>query len=210
MKNRIGILVAGLVTAVAIGLVGFQAGAEKSGVVDMNAVMQQSNFGKTSQENLNKALEARRELLDFVSQYRLLTMEQAVRMRELWVKGNRTAAETQELDRLKSDAQASDRRLSELSTKTTGLTDQERALMADFGQRRQTMGQVLQRWNAEMEDELRTLQEQARTTVLERARTSLREVARQQGFTTVFETSIAPYGSNDLTEATIKQMNSRP
>lgn len=195
--------------ALGFALVGFQPAAEKNGVVDLNSVMVQSDNGKKVQENLNKALEARRGLLDFISQYRVLTVEQAQRMRELWLKPNPTAAETAELNKIKSDVQASDKKLAELSQKTS-LTDADRALLTDYSQRRQTMTNTLQRWSAEMDEELRQLQDQARGGVLERARTALKEVAKAQGYTTVFETSVAPYGANDLTEATIKAMNAKP
>lgn len=198
-----GLLIAGLAS-----LLGFQGGAEKSGVVDLNRVIQQSNFGKENTDRLNAELKRRRELMDFVATYRVLTAEQAQKLRELMLKAAPTDAEKTETERLKQTIQDSDKKRNDLSQKAT-LSDDERATLRDFSLRAQTMDQVLERWNQEFSEELGQLESDARNTTLARARESLKTVAKNGNFTIVFESSVVPYGANDLTDDTIKSMNAK-
>lgn len=203
-----GWAVAGIL-GVVLAASGFQAVQEKTGVVDFNKLMQQSNAGQASTKTLNSALAARRELIDFVNQYKVLTVEQATRLKELKLKPTPTAAETQEIQRIENDVKASDKRRADLTQKAT-LTDQDRAVLQDFAQRAQMMGQTLDRWNGEFQEELSQMQEDARNKMVERARAALQDVAKQQGFSVVFESQVAVYGANDLTEAAMKAMNAKP
>lgn len=200
-----------VVAALVIGAVasgGFQPVQEKTGVVDLNKVIQQSDLGKSNTASLNNALKVRKDLLDFVSTYKVLTTEQAQRMRELSLKATPTEADKQELEKIKKDVQDSDKRRGELSQKQN-LTDADRSVLADYAQRIQTMNQVLDRWNQEFTEELNNLESQVRQQTVDRAKASLQEVAKAQGYTIVYEATVAVYGANDLTDATIKAMNAK-
>lgn len=194
----IGVLIAG----------GFQPAAEKSGVVDLNKVIQQSEYGKKSTADLNTALGSRRGLLEFIATHRVLTTEQAQRLKELTLKVPLTEAEKTEMEKIKGDVIASSKKRDDLTQKTQ-LTESESALLRDYAQRAQNMATTAERWNQEFNDDLNDLQEAARAATIERAKKALQEVAKNQSFTTIFESTVAPYGVNDLTDATIKAMNAQ-
>lgn len=205
LPSSLGWLVAGAALAL-LAFAGFTQPAEKSGVVDLNKVIQESALGKANTEKLRAALEARRQLIEFCGTYQVLTSEQAARLRELSLKENRTPAEQQELDRIRADVQASDRRRIELSQKQQP-TDQDLAVLQDFRNRSMTMQRTLERWQMEFNQELDQLQERYRTETINRAREAVRAVASAQGYTLVFETTVVPYGANDITTAVIERMN---
>jgi Skp family chaperone for outer membrane proteins len=203
--DRLGWAVAFGLLAVLV-LVGFQGATEKSGAIDMNRVLQESALGAQHTRRLNDELRLRRELLDFVNTYRVLTMEQAQRIRELTLKANATEQERSELQRIRQDVIASDRRRNEISQRST-LTEADRALLQDFANRAQTMAATMERWNDEFSRELSELEQNLSNEAVARARAALSQVARAQGFTIVFESRLAPYAANDLTDATIRAMN---
>ncbi len=198
--GALGLLAAGFAVS------GFQVGADKFGVVDLNKVIQQSDLGKANTQSLNAALSSRRGLMEFVNTYQVLTTEQAQRLRELTVKANITDAEKAEMEKIKNDVKASDGKFKELNQKAQ-LTDADRQLLQDFNGRAQTMSKVLERWNQEFTDEVSQLQQQLQTATIDKARLAVGQVAKGQGYTLVFESAMAIYGANDLTEASVKAMN---
>src|SRR4051794_30664975 len=96
---------------------GFQATTEKNGVVDINGLIETSNFGKSVRENLDKMRSAREEVLGFIDGNRVLTLEQATRLRDLTLKMDRTPTESAELDTLKAQVVAANKKWMELATK---------------------------------------------------------------------------------------------
>jgi len=203
--------IAYLAAAAALGVVfagGFQGTETKIGVVDISDVVEGSDFGKKNQDDFNAMKAAREGVLEFIDTYRVLTNEQALKLRELSLKPNASAAEKAELETLKATIQASDKKSKELSTKTT-LTPEERALMQDFAQRSQTMEQVAQRWFREFTNEMQGWADKQKAASIDKARLSIQEVAKQGGYTIVFESGVAPYGANDLTQAALKAMNAK-
>jgi Skp family chaperone for outer membrane proteins len=212
MNRKSAVQWSGWIAAAAVvgvfALSGFQGPTDKSGTVDLNRAIQQSDFGKSSTASLNAALAARRQLVDFVATNRVLTSEQAIDLRALMLKANQTDADKKKIQDIQDAVKTSDTKFKELSQKAN-MTDTERQLLTDFTSRAQTMLQTLDRWNAEFNEELGQMQEQARTATIDRAKAALGEVAKGQGYTVVFEATYAPYGANDLTDAVIKAMNAK-
>lgn len=201
-----GLIGVALIAAIGFGATGFNQAPDKFGVVDLNKVIQQSDLGKANTASLNAALSARRGLMEFVNTYQVLTTEQAQRLRELTIKATITDAEKAEMEKIKNDVKASDAKFKELNQKAQ-LTDADRQLLQDFNGRAQTMGKVLERWNQEFTDEVSQLQQQLQTATVDKARAAVTQVAKGQGFTLVFESAVAIYGANDLTDAAVKAMN---
>ncbi|MCE9559703.1 MAG: OmpH family outer membrane protein [Armatimonadetes bacterium] len=185
---------------------GFQGGTEKTGVVDLNKVIQMSDSGKASTDKLNAQLKLRRGLIDFVTTYKVLTREQAERLKELTLKVTPTEEEKKEIEKIKADVIASDKRRNDLSQKQT-LTDAERELIREYSQRALAMEDLVSRWSGDFQNELEDLQKTAQQATIDKAKLALQTVAKAGGFTIVMETTVAPFGVNDLTDATTKQMN---
>ncbi|MBI1756729.1 MAG: hypothetical protein HYR64_06445 [Fimbriimonas ginsengisoli] len=186
----------------------FQGATDKQGVVDISKVVEDSDIGKANQETFKQMKAAREGVLEFLDSYRLLTNEQAQRLRDLSLKATRTADETAELDRIKAEVIASSKKYAELGGKPS-LTPDERTLMDDYTKRGQVMEQVGQRWFREFTAEMQGWADKQKASSLDLARKSVQEVAKAQGFSIVFEAGIAPYGSNDLTASALQAMNAK-
>jgi len=203
--------IAYLVAASALGVLfatGFQGSEGKMAVVDISQVVEQSDFGKKNQEDFNAMKAAREGVLEFIDQYRVLTNEQALKLKELSLKPNATAAEKAELETLKNTVKLSETKSKELSIKNP-LTPEERTLMQEFAQRSQMMETVAQRWFRDFTNEMQQWADKQKVASIERARQCVNEVAKAGGYSIVLESGVAPYGANDLTQAALKAMNAK-
>src|SRR5688572_7618411 len=112
----------GWVVAAALGATmfagGFQVNSQKIGVVDMAKVFGDSEFAKKQSEQLKAFGNARSGILEFLETYRAFTPEQAARFRELSLKANASAAEKAEVEKIKQDVMAADKKLKALQQKT--------------------------------------------------------------------------------------------
>ena len=188
---------------------GFQAPTEKSGVVDINALVDGSSFGKGVRDNVEKMRAAREDVLGFIDANRVLTLEQATRLRDLTLKANRTPSESAELDTLKANVVATNKRWTELATKPT-LTPEERTLQQDFADRAQKMGDLGTKWVRDFTNDIDAYVDKQKTEANVRARDAITATAKAQGYTMVLDRAFAPYGSNDLTDAALVAMNAKP
>ncbi len=203
--------IGGALAAVAVGVFaasGFQDAATKFGVVDITKVVEQSEFGKTNQTTFNTMKKAREGVLEFIDTYRVLTVEQANKIKDLSIKPNISAGEKAELESAKAEVIAASKKNQELSTKQN-LTPEDRALIEEYSKRANNMEMTANRWLREFTTELQQWADQQKVASLDKARGAVNEVAKAQGFTLVFEVGVAPYGANDLTDAALKAMNAK-
>jgi len=187
---------------------GFQATQVKIGTVDVVRLLDTSDYGKEGQDIFKKMKNQREGLLEFFDVNRVLTTEQAQRIRELSLKDNPTKEEAAELDRVKADVIATCKRSVELATKPN-MTPEERTLVEEYARRSQQMNDTVQRWFKEFNNEMADFADKRKLIGLNKARTAINEVAKTQGFTVVFEESTAPYGANDLTDGALLAMNAK-
>lgn len=187
---------------------GFQDKAVKIGVVDITKVVEDSDYGKRNAEEFTKMKAAREGLLEFVDTYRVLTNEDAQQLKDLTLKANRTKEEDARIETLKANVIASNKKFNELTTKSS-LTPEERTLVEEYARRSQTMNDVAQRWFREFTADMGDWADKQKLDSVTRARAAIQEVAKQQGFTVVFELGVAPYGSDDITSAALQSMNDK-
>ncbi|MBS1704499.1 MAG: OmpH family outer membrane protein [Armatimonadetes bacterium] len=206
-KQFSGWLVAAVLLGIMAGL-GFQGSTEKTGVVDLNRVVSDSDMGKKASKQIQDAYAVRDGLLTFVSTYMLLTTDQAAKLRDLTLKPTPTEADKNEIDRIKKDVMDADKKRTELLQKATP-TEAERLALQDYANRSKTMSQTLDRWQQEFQSELSQMEQTVRESTLAAVRTTLKDMAKQQGYSVVLESTVAPYGANDLTEGLIKALNAK-
>lgn len=201
-----------VVSAALIGIFaafGFQDNATKIGVVDITKVVESSDFGKGNQETFNAMKAAREGVLEFIDQYRVLTVEQANKIKTLSIKDTPlTSGEKAELDTAKAAVIAAFNKNKELILKQN-LTNEERQQMEEYARNSANMETTAGQWLRQFTVELEDWVNKRKIESLNRARTAVQEVAKAQGYTVVFETGIAPYGANDLSDATLKAMNAK-
>jgi Skp family chaperone for outer membrane proteins len=205
--NQLGWVLAAALAAVMVSS-GFQDTAAKFAVVDIPSLVDKSNFGKQNQDTFNLMKKGREELLEFVDTNRVLTNEQAQQLRDLSLKSTPSADDTAKIATLKAEIVASRKKADELALKTN-LTPEERTLMNDFAQRSQNAAEITRRWYQEFMTEMQTWADKQKLASVDRARAAIQEVAKQQGFTVVFEVNYAPYGANDITDQALKAMNAK-
>jgi Skp family chaperone for outer membrane proteins len=187
---------------------GFQDKTDKIGVVDITKVVEQSDFGKQNQEAFAKMKKSREDLLEFIDTYRVLTNEEAQQLKDLSLKATRTKEEDAKVERIKADIVARNKKMNELSTKTT-LTNEERPLLEEYARQSQTMNDVAQRWFREFTADMGDWADKQKLESITRARAAIQEVAKQQGYTVVFELGVAPYGASDVSDAALVAMNAK-
>lgn len=198
------VLVAAIAGAALAG--GFQANEIKVGTVDIVQMMDQSDYGKEGQATFKKMKDAREGVLEFIDQQRVLTTDQAQRIRELSLKDNPTNEEAAELDRVKADVKAANKRSVELATKPN-MTPEERTLIEEYARRSQAMSELARRWYQEFINQMNAFADQRKLAGLQKAKVAIKQVAKAQGFTFVLDASTAPYGANDITDACLAAMN---
>ena len=185
---------------------GFMQPTEKSGVVDLNKVIQDSNIGKSNTTKLNNALQLRRGLIDFLTTYMVLTTEQAEELRKLTLKEGQTEADKAAIEKIKKDVMESDKKRQDLMAKSS-LTESDRALLQDYSQRARINEERAGTWEKDFSNDLNELRDTLQQQTITQAKAALSTVAKSQGYSVVLESTVAPYGANDLTDATIKQLN---
>ncbi len=206
--SQIGWIVAVAMVCVAAAS-GFQGTDNKLAVVDIAQVVEKSTHGKANQGAFSLMKKNREDLLQFIDDNRVLTVEQATQLKTLWLKDNPTADEKNQLERIKADVIASNRKWTELSGKAT-LTAEDRNLLDEYAKRGQSMELMARRWYNDFTNEMQAWADKQKVSSIEKARTAIQTVAKAQGYTIVFEVGIAPYGVNDLTQPALQAMNAAP
>jgi Skp family chaperone for outer membrane proteins len=181
---------------------GFQNNAEKYAAVDITKVLEDSNLGKAQNEKLRNAWQVRSDILNFVRENPCLTNEQANDLLTLSLKENLTAAEKTKLEATKTAVRDAAKQLQTLVTKAD-KTDQEKELL-------QIAQSVLGQWNEVFNNDMDSLGSTLREEAIAQVRAKIGEVAKRQGFTMVFESSVLVYSSTDLTPEVVKAVNAAP
>lgn len=202
----------GWVLAAAIGGVmlasGFQNTTEKTGVVDIGSVVDKSTYGQANSAQFGQMKAARQGLLEFVDQNSVLTTEQAQQLYDLTEKESPTDADKAQITKIESDVTASTKNYQTLTGKSS-LTPEERTQLDEYSHRSEVMQQTQQRWYQQFMTELQDWSDKRKLDSINKARTAVQTVAKAQGYSIVFDESVAPYGANDLTDAALQAMNAQ-
>jgi Skp family chaperone for outer membrane proteins len=197
--------------AVATGwiLSGFQAPVEKVGVADINRMMDESDFGKSVKTQLDKMRASREEVLQFIDNNRVITIDQATQIRDLTIKPDLTTAERAQLDSIKATVVAANFKWKELATKTN-MTPEERTLVQDYADRAQKANTLGNNWVRQFTSDIDDWVQKQKVESNKRARAGIQQVAKQQSFSVVYDSVFVPFGANDITDTAIQAMNAAP
>lgn len=205
MFSQAGWLVAGAMGVFLLAS-GFEQATPKFGVVDVSKILADSTKGKALKEELTTAFNDRQGLLEFVATNPTISGENATKLRELTVKAGATAADKTEMENIKKAAQADEKKFEQLGQKAT-LSDAERTELESLGTRRRNAQGLLSRWQQDFMQELNQLEATKQTALLETVRKIVQDVSKKEGYTVVFQTNVAIYGANDLTDESTKALN---
>jgi Skp family chaperone for outer membrane proteins len=184
----------------------FQAPVDKVGTADINRLMDESDFGKSIKDQLDKMRASREDVLTFIDQNRVVTIEQATQIKDLTLKVSKTKEEQAKLDSIKADVVASNKKWTELSTKPS-LTPEERTLLQEYADRAQKANEIGSRMLEDFKSDIEAWIEQQKAECNKRSRAAIQEVAKAQGYTLVYDSVFVPYSANDLTDAVLTAMN---
>lgn len=200
------VVVVALVALLAIA--GFQDTQTKMAVVDLGKVVEKSDLTQVKQAELAGMARSRNDLLIFLDSNKVASQEQTIKLKALWLKINPTPAEKTELDGLKSEVKKSYDKYQELQQKASPTTD-EQTLLNEFGARVRANAMTVQRLDGEFTQEMQDKRRELLQEVVDKARLAVQDVAKAGGYGIVLDVQVAPYGANDLTEATMKAMNAK-
>ncbi|MEZ0324941.1 MAG: OmpH family outer membrane protein [Fimbriimonas sp.] len=199
----VAVLAGALVTA------GFENQAVKNGIVDVEKVFNESTFAKNQSESLRKMGTDRQSVLEFVNQYRTMLGADAEKFKDLTIKTTALSpAEKTELERIKVDAKTSEDAYRAAITQASPSPELLKKI-EDWNRRKDATGDLLQTWQQEFTQEVQTKQASLRSEALVKVRQAIQKVARDQGYSMVFDSNVAPYAANDLTDEALKVMNGK-
>ncbi len=185
---------------------GFQVGAAKFAIVDMQRVLTDSNAGKAVRDKLQTELNVRQGVLEFLQANRIATQQQAERLRTLSIKPSPTEAEKGELEQVKNAIKADTKKYNDLAAKPNP-TEADRTQFTELQGRKQAVDQMLSDWHSQMMEELNQLETEKMGEITKKARDVVVAIGKKDGYSLIFPSSVAVYGSNDLTDAAIKAID---
>ncbi len=208
MKNKI--LGLGWLVAAAMGVTmvasGFQATGVKAGVVDMQRILSESAAGKKVRDDMSVQVDLRQGLLQFVNTNKVISAEQADKLKTLTLKPGATQADKDEVERIKTAIRNSSKKFNDLLVKAS-LTDAEKVEYNTMNEQRRNADNLLGQWNQEFSGDLNTMQDEMLAGVLKKAREAVQAVGKKDAYTMIFPTTVAVYASNDITDAAIKAVD---
>ena len=187
---------------------GFKAPGDKVGTVDTAKVLNQSDYAQKQLANLKSMNTSRHNIVDLVQQYPVMKTEDAQSFKDLTLKDKQTPEDKASLDRIAQAAKDADSQYRALTTKSNP-TPTEIAALDEFNRRKDQNEKLLQAWGQEFQNDITTLRDQVDKDALAKVRDAVTQVAKDQGFSVVFVTDVAPYSANDITDAALKAMNKK-
>ncbi len=182
---------------------GFQGANMKIGIVDTNDVAQQVATNKNLVEQQKNLESDRQAVVDFLQHYPILKKEEADRFKALQTKATKTDAEKAELEKIKSTAEETLRKLKDLELKSSPTQD-ELKYMDEYRQRQEAMGPYIQGLVNDFREELTNIRSQNQNLVVKAVTAGIAEVGKKQGYTLLFDKNTAPYAANDVTADVLK------
>ena len=204
--NRTGL--AGWVVAAALAGVmlgsGFQAGAEKYAVVDLRKVILDSKINQETVNKVNGAYNARIAVLQFIETHRVVTEEQAARLRDLELKQNKTDAEKLEIDAVKKAIKDADAEKVGLDAVAQPTEEQRQRLMT-LQRIIDNASAILRQFQAAFDEEYKKIASDEQQNAVDRAVKASTAVAKAKGYTIVFSSTAVAYAANDITADSVKE-----
>ncbi|MER3413601.1 MAG: hypothetical protein C4341_05060 [Armatimonadota bacterium] len=206
MNNRISTLFVAGIAVVLIALAAFQNQTTKFGVVDLSAVADKSKLGVREKQAFDAFRREVNNILTFINNNKVMTVQQRDQLLTLWLAETPTGQQKQQLEQVKSAIQTASSRYAELVRKTNPTPDEltelsEKSALAGVTQ------DVLPQIQNSLAQELQARAQEKQTSVLSKAREAATKYGKQQAFTVIFDSNVAPYAANDVTDEVVKVMD---
>lgn len=187
-------------------LTAWQGNTQKFAVVSLGDVAERSKLGQREKKEFEALKTKYGSLIQFLNTNKVAAREDVQKVVDLWVKDKPTAAETQQLETLKTKAQTQSEELRRLISVLNPSAEQQTRIRELSG-----MSQGTEDMLPQLDNMLGTSMQQRANAkqqeVLDKARAAVQKVGKRDGFTMVFENQVAVYGATDLTDEALKTMD---
>lgn len=206
-KDLFGWMVAAILGGV-LASAGFQAAPESMAVVDLQKVIKGSELYKVKEAEFTAEVASRQNLLKFINDNRVITVEQWRTLRENSLNAKASDADKAELQKVKDAISANTKKLADLQVKANKTAD-DVTLMEEYQRYVQQVQVTARDLQDQFSRELPKLQDDAAKVVEDAARIAVGAIGKEQGYTIVFDTLAAPYGAHDITADSLTRMNKK-
>ncbi|KAA0225456.1 hypothetical protein FCG40_09540 [Fimbriimonadia bacterium ATM] len=206
MKTRNTLFVALLALAGLFTLSAFQTATPKFGVVDLGVIAEKSKLGAKKKVEFDTMKGKINELMNFIGTHKVVSAEECQKLRELWLTEKPTDDQKKQLDNMKTSVV---QRKGEWDTLVRKVNPDaaEKDRLNTLAEMTNASREVLRQWNSEFGVLMQQLANSSEQEVVDKVREAVKKHAKAQGYTMVFETTVAVYGANDVTEDALKVMD---
>jgi Skp family chaperone for outer membrane proteins len=187
-------------------LTAWEQNTQKFGVVNLGDVAERSKLGQREKKEFEALRTKYGALIQFLNTNKVAAREDVQKIVDLWNKEKPTAAETQQLEGLKTKAQTQSEELRRLISVLNPSAEQQSRIRELSG-----MSQGTEDMLPQLDNMLGTAMQQRANAkqqdVLDKARAAVQKIGKRDGFTMVFENQVAVYGATDLTDEALKTMD---
>lgn len=140
--------------------------------------------------------------------YDMLTLDEQHQLGALLAQSPRTDQQKATVDELENKSSHDTQELATLQQKPAGqLTDTDKLRLDQLTTEHQTGQQALQTINDEYQSDFNAQQEKITNDFTDQLREVIGEVAKEKGISVVFDSSVAIYCNNDITDDVLKRLN---
>lgn len=184
----------------------FQVNTPKYAVVSVGDVAEKSKLGIREKQQFEALRTKYGGLIQFLNTNKAVAREDAQKIVELWNKEAPTAAETQQLESLKTKAQTQSEELRRLIS-VLNPTAEQQSRIRELSGFSQATEDILPQLDNMLGTAMQQRAGQKQEEVLQKARAAVQKVGKRDGYTLVFENQVAVYGATDLTNEALKTMD---
>jgi Skp family chaperone for outer membrane proteins len=187
-------------------LTAFQGNTQKFAVVNLGDVAEKSKLGVREKKEFEALRTKYGSLIQFLNTNKVVAREDSSKIIDIWRKDAPTAAETQQLEQLKTKAQTQSEELRRLISVLNPSAEQQSRIRELSGWS-QTTEDILPQLDNLLGQAMQTRANTKQQEVLDKARAAVQKVGKRDGYTMVFESQVAVYGATDLTSEALKTMD---
>jgi Skp family chaperone for outer membrane proteins len=187
-------------------LTAFQGNTQKFAVVNLGDVAEKSKLGVREKKEFEALRTKYGSLIQFLNTNKVVAREDSSKIIDIWRKDAPTAAETQQLEQLKTKAQTQSEELRRLISVLNPSAEQQSRIRELSGWS-QTTEDILPQLDNLHGQAMQTRANTKQQEVLDKARAAVQKVGKRDGYTMVFESQVAVYGATDLTSEALKTMD---
>lgn len=176
------------------------------GNVDLNKIQQSYNKRADLEKNLQQIGDSLSSAMKVQAASDMLTVDEQKQLGQLLVKANPSDADRAAIAKLQSQSRDLANELVGLQQKQN-LSDTEKARLESLTKKQQGGKAALDQVNADYTQQVQQAQEKASNQFADIVKAAIASVAKEKNLSVVFESGVAVYTANDITDDVVKKLN---